>query len=175
MDDVTTRDRSRPWLLWANAAMAALVLILVVVLVIVLAGGAGGSTPDGRGGGEYDAASKAARAETLAFMDVDYRSMDPRMAKVVAGATGQFRSEYQASTPQLKSAVVSQQSVSKGKVLSVAVSTLDQDSAVVFVAADSAVSNKSTGAKTQPRYYRLQMDLTKVRGRWLVDELQFVG
>jgi Mce-associated membrane protein len=170
-----SQDRTHPWLVWLNAAAAVVALVLAVILVIVLAGGAGGSTPDNKAGQEYDAVTRAAGAETKAFMEVDYRRMDALMARVVNGATGQFRTEYQRSGPQLKSAVVSEHSLSTGKVISVAVSTLDQDSAVVFVAADSQVTNKSTKGRAEPRYYRLQLDMAKVKSRWLVSKLQFVG
>ncbi len=157
-----------------NALLAVVVLALVVVLVLVLTGVLG-SKKAVRAGLEYDAVTKAAGAETMAFMTVDYRTMDKLMAKVLAGSTGQFKQEYQHSSVQLKSAVSAEQSISTGKVLSVGISTLDKDSAVVFVAADSQVQNKSTKGAKQPRYYRLQMDMSKVKGRWLVNKLQFVG
>ena len=126
---------------------------------------------------EFEAAARSVRAsaETLAFMTVDYRSMPALMKKVLAGATGEFKTEYTRSAPQLRSAVLAQQSVSSGRVLSVAVSTVDKDSATAFIAADSQVSNKGTKGSKVPRYYRLQMDLAKVKGRWLVSKLQFVG
>jgi hypothetical protein len=169
---------ARPLFGWLNAILAVVVLGLVVGLVVIVANGAsgvGGTGKDSAAGKDYTGVTAAATEETLAFMTVDYRAMDKLMAKVLAGSTGQFKQEYQRSSVQLKSAVSAEQSISTGKVLSVGVSTLDQDSAVVFVAADSQVQNRSTKGKTQPRYYRLQMDLSKVKGHWLVSKLQFVG
>lgn len=168
----------RPLFGWLNAFLGVVVIGLAVGLVLIITNGAsgvGGSAKDTRAGLDYDAVTKAASDETLAFMTVDYRDMDKLMAKVVAGATGPFKQEYQRSSVQLKSAVTAEQSISNGKVLAVGISTLDKDSAVVFVAADSQVQNKSTKGKQQPRYYRLQMDLSKVKGQWLVNKLQFVG
>lgn len=169
---------ARPLFGWLNAFLGVVVIGLAIGLVLIITNGAsgvGGSAKDTKAGLDYDAVTKAASDETLAFMTVDYRDMDKLMAKVVAGATGQFKQEYQRSSVQLKSAVTAEQSISNGKVLSVGISTLDKDSAVVFVAADSQVQNKSTKGKQQPRYYRLQMDLSKVKGQWLVNKLQFVG
>ncbi|MDQ6641819.1 MAG: hypothetical protein M3Y66_04920 [Actinomycetota bacterium] len=169
---------ARPLFGRLNAVLAVVVVALMVGLVVIIATGAsgvGGSAKDTVAGRDYDAVTRAATDETLAFMAVDYRNMDPLMAKVLAGSTGQFRQEYQRSSVQLKSAVSAQQSISTGKVLSVGISTLDPNSAVVFIAADSQVQNRSTNGKKQPRYYRLQMDMSKVKGRWLVAKLQFVG
>jgi Mce-associated membrane protein len=44
----------------------------------------------------------------------------------------------------------------------------------VIVVADSMVSNVNTSTP-QPRHYRLQLDLVLQGGRWLTDDLQFVG
>jgi Mce-associated membrane protein len=172
------QEPARPLFGWLNVFLGVVVVGLVVGLVLILSNGASGvgaASKDSNAGHDYDAVTKAASDETLAFMTVDYRNMDKLMAKVLDGSTGQFKQEYQHSGVQLKSAVSAEQSVSTGKVLSVGISTLDRDSAVVFVAADSQVKNKSTKGKTQPRFYRLQMDLAKVKGRWLVNKLQFVG
>ena len=165
---------ARPLFGWLNAFLGVAVIALAVGLVLIIGNGASGvagSATDTRVGRDYAAVTKAARDETLAFMTVDYRNMDKLMAQVLAGSTGQFKQEYQHSSVQLKSAVSAEQSISAGKVLSVGVSTLDQDSAVVFVAADSQVQNKSTKGKKQPRYYRLQLDLSKVKGHWLVSKI----
>lgn len=162
-----------------NLALGVVGLALVVLLVVLLATGASGvgkaTNQDARADKAYAAVTTAATAETLAFMTVDYRNMDPLMQKVVDGATGQFKKEYVQSEPQLKSAVEAQKSMSTGKVVSVGISSVDSDSAVVFVAADSQVTNSSTKGAAQPRYYRLQLDMSLIKGRWLVNKLQFVG
>ena len=46
---------------------------------------------------------------------------------------------------------------------------------MVFVAADSKVTNKSTKGKAQPRYYRLKLTMTQQGGKWLTSDLQFVA
>jgi hypothetical protein len=50
----------------------------------------------------------------------------------------------------------------------------------VYVAADSDVTNvsvqKEQGADAkQTRYYRFQLNLTKVGNRWLLGDLQFIS
>jgi Mce-associated membrane protein len=60
-------------------------------------------------------------------------------------------------------------------VLSTGVSDIDEKNAVVFIAADSQVKNKSTKGKAEPRYYRLKLTMTKVDGQWRTSDLEFVS
>ncbi len=46
---------------------------------------------------------------------------------------------------------------------------------MVFVAADSQVTNKSTKGKAQPRYYRLKLTMVRQGGTWLTSNLEFVS
>ncbi len=124
----------------------------------------------------------AARKVTNAFLDVDYRDMDPRTAKVLALSTGTFKKQYQKSQVELTAAARQNQAVSTGKVRNVGIGDIDEDSAVVFVAADSTVTNKAvTAAKAKgqkvddQRYYRFQLNLTKVGDQWLLNNLEFVS
>lgn len=124
----------------------------------------------------------AARTVTNAFLDVDYRDMDPRVAKVLSLSTGTFKKQYEQTKVNLTAAARQGQAVSTGKVRSVGVSDIDADSAVVFVAADSTVTNKAVAAAKakgqkvdDQRYYRFQLNLTKVGDKWLLNDLQFVS
>jgi Mce-associated membrane protein len=119
--------------------------------------------------------TKAAEAETIAFLTVDYTDMDPLIAKVLAGATGPFKSQYDGAKVNLKASAQTAQAVSTGKVLSTGVSEIDAKNAVVFIAANSEVKNKSTKGKAEPRYYRLKLTMTKKSGDWLMSDLQFVS
>lgn len=129
-----------------------------------------------------DDITSAARRATLAFLDVDYRDMDPRVQKVLALSTGTFKKQYQQTSVNLTAAAREGQAVSSGSIRYVGISDADADSAVVFVAADSTVTNlamqkaKEKGQKVDDkRYYRFQLNLTKVGSRWLLNDLQFVS
>jgi Mce-associated membrane protein len=117
---------------------------------------------------------QAASQHATDFLSIDYRHVERDTAKVLAGATGQFRQEYAGSRSRLQQLVRQNRSVSTGKVLSVGVVSSDEDSARAIVVADSQVQNLST-SEPQPRHYRLQLDLAEQDGRWLVSSLQFVG
>ncbi len=107
---------------------------------------------------QYDAVTKAASAETVAFLTVDYKNMDPLIAKVVAGAAGTFKEQYAQAKVTLKASAQDAQAMSTGKVLSVGVGDIDDTDAIVFVAADSQVSNKSTQGKAAAEVLPVQAD-----------------
>jgi Mce-associated membrane protein len=161
-----------------NAVLVVLAAVLVAATVVFLVqarSDAGGGAAARSVSRQYKAVTSAATRESLAFLDVDYKAMDPRIAKVLAGATGPFKTQYSGATSSLKSSAVESQAVSTGKVLSVGVSDLTSKSAVVFVAANSHVTNKSTKGKAQPRYYRLKLTMVRSGSAWLTSDLEFVG
>jgi Mce-associated membrane protein len=116
----------------------------------------------------------AARAEALAFLTVDHTDMDPLIDAVLAGATGDFAEQYASQRDTLTSEAIRTRATSTGEVVALGVGDLDDDSATVLVAANSTVTNKSTGAEGQVRYYRLRLDLVREGGRWLTSNVQFV-
>lgn len=119
--------------------------------------------------------AEAARELTLAFLEVDHRDMEPLTEKVLERATGEFEKQYAANVEQLVEAAERNESVSIGKVVALGVGDMDADSALVYVAADSEVSNTTTDGTKQPRYYRLQLDMVREDGEWLASNVQFVG
>lgn len=122
----------------------------------------------------YAAVLDAARAEALAFTTLDHRSVEEDTARVLEGATGSFKRQFEASLDQLTELATQNESVSKGKVLSAGVVSADADSARVVVVADSTVSNVNTPSP-QPRHYRIQMDLVRQGDQWLASDLEFVS
>lgn len=117
---------------------------------------------------------RAATAEVVAFTTLDHRNLEPSVDRVLEGATGDFKEQFEASRSQLEQLSRDNESVSEGRVLEAGVVSMDEDSATVAVVADSQVTNKST-EEPQPRHYRLQLDLVLQGGRWLTSDLQFVG
>jgi Mce-associated membrane protein len=118
--------------------------------------------------------AEAARTEALAFLRVDHTDMDPLIDAVLAGATGDFAEQYESQRDTLASEAVRTRATSTGEVVALGVGDLDDDSATVLIAANSTVSNRSTGRKGQVRYYRLRLDLVREGERWLTSNVQFV-
>lgn len=167
----------RSWGL-VNGVLGVLLVALVVTTVYFVVRGPRedpGAVSAAAVSREYDAVTAAARQETEAFLTVDYQDMAPTIKRVLSGATGQFKKEYKKAEVNLRSAAQQSKATSKGTVRAVGIGDLDRDSAIVYVAADSTVSNKSTGHKPEPRYYRFQLNMTKVGGTWLTANLQFVS
>ena len=128
------------------------------------------------------AVTVAATNVTKAFLDVDYRDMDPRIAKVLDLSTGTFKHQYDTAKVDLKTQAQQAKAVATGAVRYVGIGDVDDDTAVVYVAADTRVSNvsiakdKAAGKTVQDhRYYRFQLTLSKISGHWLLNDLQFVS
>jgi Mce-associated membrane protein len=116
----------------------------------------------------------AASAEALAFLAVDHEDMEPLIDAVLAGATGDFEEQYASQREMLTSEAIRTEATSTGEVVALGVGDLDDDSADVVVAANSTVTNTSTGSEGQVRYYRLRLELVREGDRWLTSNLEFV-
>lgn len=120
----------------------------------------------------------AARQAVVNFTTLDYRHLDRDLGRVLAGSTGDFRSQFRAGTKDLRSLVTGNKAVSQGEVLEAGLVSSDDDSARVLVVADSSVTN-TANPKAQRRHYRIQLDLVRhpsaEHPRWLVSNLTFVG
>jgi Mce-associated membrane protein len=161
-----------------NVVLVLVALILIATTVILFTRGASATPGDSRAetlSRQHEDVTKAARDETTAFLTVDYKNMDPLIEKVLAGSSGTFKEQYSRAKVTLKASAQDSQAVSTGKVLSVGVADIDDSDAVVFVAANSQVTNSSTKGKAQPRYYRLKLTMVRKGDTWLTSNLQFVG
>lgn len=158
-----------------RAPRARLVIGLALVAALVLAGVLGRQTLEQRRQTkDRTAALAAAKQIAVNFSTLDYRTFARDTARVTAGATGTFRSEFAAQAAQIEKVVVADKSVSTGQVTQAALVSSSDTAARVLLALDASVTN--TGATTPTaRHYRVQLDLTKVHGRWLANQLQFVG
>ena len=117
----------------------------------------------------------AARTEVTAFINIDYRNAQDSIDAVAAGATGDFRKQYDTSTDSVVKVLQREQSVMDGKVLWAGVVDVDADSATVLAATTGTVANRSTDNQKVARLFRLKLDLQKVDGKWLTSNLEFVG
>lgn len=155
-------------------ALAAVLAVVLVALVVGCVLVARSSTPpdDDLTGAQHEVAA-AARAEVLAFFRVDHRDMDPLADAVLAGATGDFAEQYAAQRDRLVRQAVRTRATSTGEVVSLGVSEVDDDSAVVVVAANSTVTNTRSD-KPQVRFYRIRLELVREGGLWLTSDVEFV-
>ncbi len=180
-DDSSVRTwRAAPVLLAVLLVLMALVLVATLVVLLGRAADAGptASSPGSRSATlrrSYAEATRAARTETEAFLGVDYRAPGPAIAKVLTGATGDFKQQYAAGRARLERSAQRSRAVSTGTATSLGVSDLGPTAATVLVAADARVTNRSTKGAVESRYYRLRLTLVKQGGTWLTSDLEFVG
>lgn len=161
------RPTARTLVLVAVAAAAVACLVLAALTVPRLA--AAGEREQRR-----TEVLQAARQHAVNFTTLDHQHLDRDLGRVLDGATGEFKEQFRAGTKDLSELVTANQAVSEGEVLEAGIVSDDEDSARVLVVADSTVTN-SAGPDPQKRHYRLQLDLVRDGGRWLVSDLQFVG
>lgn len=159
--------RRPPWALLAACA------VLVVALAAAVVGGYrwyGDRALDDA----HDAALAAARQTAVNFVSVSASSVDRDLQRIVAGATGEFKDEFVRGQAQVRAAIVENKVESAGTVLRAGLVSGDRRSAVVLVAVDATVKN-AKAPDGRPSHYRIQVDVTRDGGAWLVSRLQFVG
>ena len=124
---------------------------------------------------EDAAALRAATLETTNWASVDYRDIDGFLSRVKKGATGDFLSQFNQSETALRTLIRQNQSVQVPTIPKDGAALLERrgGEARVLIVMDANVTNKSTKTP-QPRQYRLQVTVTKVDGRWLTSNLEFV-
>jgi Mce-associated membrane protein len=156
--------------IWLVGALS-VVLAGLVAGIVVLVGSA--ESADEELTAAHHEVADAARSEALAFLTVDHRTMDVVVERVLDGATGEFRKQYESQSRRLTREATRTQATSAGEVVALGVSDLGDDSATVLIAANSTVTNTRTD-EPQVRYYRLELGLVREGDRWLTRSLRFV-
>lgn len=160
------------------AVLLALACVVVLIWPTAVPGKSAAEKADDRTVVVQSAATQVMKA----FLDVDYKDMDPRVSKVLSLSTGAFKNQYQTAAADLKSQVQAAKTVATGAVVRVGIGDIDSDTAVVYVAADSKVSNTSIEKEQAQgqtadgrRYYRFQLTMSKVGDRWLLSDLKGIS
>lgn len=158
-----------------NTSTKSIRLLIAICVVGVLVGAAGLALPHLLGSRDEYAAERQAvitRASDFAVtfntFSADKKSDYQRRLKPLM--TDSFYRKTVKIT-NLVFQVVKDRKQSSGdvNVLSVAVDRIDQDSASAIIAFDTAV-HRGDSKQALPRSFRWQMDLRKVRGKWLVNQ-----
>lgn len=135
----------------------------------------------------YGEVIAAATKEAEAFLNIDYRDPDATLDAVSEGATGEFREQYEqalgqegdegngSDTATLIDLMIASKSVMTAEVVNAAVSSVDKDSARVLIASDGTVQNTGAEGQEQARTFRLALELVRLDGKWLTNNLEFVG
>lgn len=173
---------------WLNVVLCALVVAVLVYTVVVATAGVSavpGTSPAERAQHRYAQVQADASTDVAAFLRIDYKSMDPLQAKVLADSTGTFRKQYEQTKVNLKAEAESAKTMSTPTIRQVGVNQLNGERATVFVAADMVRSNVSTtkikATKACPHagatclYFRFKIGLTLVGGSWKLSSVDFIS
>lgn len=122
----------------------------------------------------YDEVTQVAADKVLDLTNLQAGNAAKARETLLDGVTDGFRAEFAEQVADFTGTVRRQKVTSTGRIVSIAVDTLDGDSASVLVAASGTVTNRRAN-NPQARHYRLRVDLAEVGGRWLVNGLEFVS
>lgn len=116
----------------------------------------------------------AARQSAINISSISTNDFAAGVARVLDGATGQFRQDFSARTGELQQLLKDNNVSAQGNVLEAGLVRSDRRSATALVAVDSTVKNKQvpTGRVNN---YRMKLQLEKVGDHWLTSSLEFVA
>ncbi|MFI7667754.1 hypothetical protein [Nocardia sp. NPDC049526] len=162
--------RRRRWV--PRAAVGA--IAVVAVSASVLAGILGWKLHDRD---EVDAAARQAATTAqnyaITLTSIDSQHIDQNFAAVLSGATGEFKDTYTQSSNQLKTLLVQNNAVSKGKVVGSSIKSATKDRVEVMLFIDQEVTNS---VSPDPRIDRSRMVMTmeRVGDSWLAGKVELV-
>jgi hypothetical protein len=95
--------------------------------------------------------------------------------RILAGATGPLRTQFEKEKAQLPATLARTKSVSHGNVLSSGLISLDGARAQALAAVDARVSGTDTGRAGVIKHYRMVITLQQVGSKWLASDVAFAG
>jgi Mce-associated membrane protein len=165
-DRPATLGRPRAVVLAVLAASVLALLVAAAVPAVRVLGGWGR-------GADRSAAVAAARQETLNLTTISFRTADQDVQRMLDGATGAFRAQFDQRAKPFLDTVRQAHVESTGSITEAGVESATAEAVTVLVAATAQVSN-TAGPGGTPRDYRLRLVVRHESGRWLVADVSFV-
>lgn len=171
-DDSQATDRT------TDRSSRSTTVLVAVVMLGVLVGVASLLVPRVLGAGDGDPDREAVVSRVNEFATVyntyDVADLDDYQQRMEPLLTSGYFEEFQRITDAVFGALESKdQKSGDANVLSVAVESIDDDSAVAIVAVDAAITTASDEAAVQRRF-RWKVTLSKADGSWLVNQFETV-
>jgi Mce-associated membrane protein len=116
---------------------------------------------------------EAARAGVVALLSIDHRRAKDDVQRVLDLSTGAFRDDFESRADDFVSTAEKSDAVTKGSISAAALEWAQADKGVVLVAASSQVTN-SSGARDDPRPWRMSVTLTRDGGQVKMSDVEFV-
>jgi Mce-associated membrane protein len=160
----TTARRLLPGIAVAVVSAAALALLVWQATVWV---------QDLRDDGRRSAAVDVAKAQVLDLTTLDSASVAAQVAAMGNRVTGDFKRQFDGFSQTFADVVQHDQIKATGEIKAAAITSYDDNAAVVIVASSAQVSTQKQTTPTQ-RDYRISVSLERSGGSWLVSGMEFV-
>ncbi|MFC9787182.1 hypothetical protein [Rhodococcus sp. NPDC127528] len=117
---------------------------------------------------------QAARDGATNMTTISHEHPEQDVRRVLDGATGQFRDDFEQSAESYVSVVKQAQVSAVAERVDAGIESQDGDTATVLVQVTSKVTNRS-GPEPQPRVSRLRVTVDRADGGYKVSKMEFVA
>ncbi|UBU14319.1 hypothetical protein [Nonomuraea gerenzanensis] len=121
--------------------------------------------------GDKQAALLAAGTHAKNLMSLDHRSADADVRRIIDSSTGSARAQYEANAGKLRTTTIENKVVQHGVLRATGLVSMTATTARVLVVGDVEIRWEGSDSPRQERFYRWQMDLSKVGGVWLASKV----
>src|SRR6478752_8207107 len=115
----------------------------------------------------------AARQSVVTLMSLDFNKAKDDVQRIIDNSTGQFRDDFKNQADDFIKVAQDSKVITEVTVNATGVESMTDDSAVVLVSATSRVTNAS-GAKQEPRSWRLSVNLQREGDQVKMSKVEFV-
>jgi len=116
---------------------------------------------------------EAARNGVVALLSIDHGRADADVKRVLEMSIGAFHDDFASRADDFVKTAQASNAVTKGSVTAAALESVDADNAVVLLAASSEVTNTS-GARADPRPWRMSVTMSRDEDKWKMSNVEFV-
>jgi Mce-associated membrane protein len=117
------------------------------------------------------AALAAAKNYAVELSSIDSKEVDKNFAKVLDGATGEFKGMYSQSSAQLRQLLIDNKAVSHGAVIDAAIKSATKTRVEVLIFLDQSISNAINPGPNIDRM-RMLMTMELIDNRWLASHVE---
>jgi Mce-associated membrane protein len=123
---------------------------------------------------DREAAVSAAQQSALNLTSIDNEDFQADVKRVLDGATGAFKTDFEARSKELATVLAENEVASEGKVIDAGLVRYDERNATALVVVDSNVKNVAV-PEGRVNTYRMRLTLERQGDQWLTSMLEFVG
>ncbi len=117
------------------------------------------------------AAQQAACGYAPILASYDAANLDSYFSAVLAGATGEWKKQFDDTSKDLRQVLTAGEVVSKTDKVECAISAIDDTSAQAVVVVGQTITSLGTGHQPAPGQLSMLLGLEKVGDRWLVNKV----